>query len=263
MRVPPFHWWRTVFWLIPAISVYTVVLGAVSLASALVERHGTVAHWCARTWSWLILATTGVGVRTSGVEKVPPRGSYVFVSNHQSIYDIPILFCHLPFQLRIIAKASLGAFPVLGWHLRYAGHLLVDRDRAGTKTLRQVAGSMRRGHSLIVFPEGTRSADGQVGRFKAGLFLLAVEAGLPVVPVAVVGSRHVMRKGRLMTCPGQVELFVHDPIPTEGLTRADVRDLASRARDVIAATVARHDASATSRDHAQARAVALPAERDS
>ena len=237
--IPPFHWWRTVFWLIPAITVYTVVLGAVSLGSVLVDRHGRVAHWCARTWSWLILATTGVEVRTSGVERVPPGESYVFVSNHQSIYDIPILFCHVPFQLRIVAKASLGAFPVLGWHLRYTGHVLVERDRAGAKTLRQVAALMRHAHSLIVFPEGTRNSDGQVGRFKAGLFLLAVEAGLPVVPVAIVGSRHVMRKGRLMTCPGHVELVVHDPIPTQGLSRADVRDLARRAGDVIATTVAK------------------------
>ena len=238
MTVPSFHWWRTVFWLIPAISVYTIMLGAVSLVLTLVDRQGRASHWCARTWSWLILATTGVSVRTSGLDLVPRGTSYVFASNHQSIYDIPILFTHVPFQLRIIAKASLGFFPVLGWHLRYTGHLLVDRARAGVGTLRQVARLIQRGHSLIVFPEGTRSADGHVGRFKGGLFLVAIEAGLPVVPVAVIGSRHVMRKGRLMTCPGDVELIVHAPISTAGLGRRDVRKLANRVRDVIAATVA-------------------------
>ena len=234
--IPPFHWWRTVFWLIPMISLYTLVLGAISLASALADRRGGTAHWCARTWSWLILATTGVRVRTRGVDRVPD-GSYVFVSNHQSIYDIPILFTHVPFQLRIIAKASLGAFPVLGWHLRYTGHLLVDRSRAGVSTLRQVARLVLHGHSLIVFPEGIRSVDGRVGQFKGGPFLVAVESGLPVVPVAVIGSRHVMRKGRLMTCPGDVELVVHAPIPTVGLGRQDVRSLVERVHAVIAATV--------------------------
>jgi len=234
--IPPFHWWRTVFWLIPAISAYTVILGAISLASALVDRQGRTAHWCARTWSWLILATTGVRVRTSGVDRVPD-GSYVFVSNHQSIYDIPILFTHVPFQLRIIAKASLGGFPVLGWHLRYTGHLLVDRSSAGVSTLRQVARLVLRGHSLIIFPEGTRSVDGCVGRFKGGPFLVAVESGLPVVPVAVIGSCNVMRKGRLMTCPGDVELVVHTPIQTAGLGRQDVRGLAERVHAVVAATV--------------------------
>ena len=235
--IPPFHWWRTVFWLIPAITVYTLVLGAVSLASAVFDRRGHVAHWCARTWSWLILATTGVRVRTNGIDRMPADGSFVFVSNHQSIYDIPILFVNMPFQLRIIAKASLGAFPVLGWHLRFAGHLLVDRARAGVSTLRQVRRLIQDGHSLIVFPEGTRSVDGRVGRFKGGLFLVAAEAGLPVVPVAVIGSRHVMRKGRLMTCPGEVELVVHAPIPTAGLGRRDVRSLTDRVHAVIAGTV--------------------------
>ena len=229
----PFHWWRTVFWLIPAISVYTLVLGFVSITSSLVDRTGKVAHACARAWSRLILVTTGVRVQVSGLERVPIDGAYVFVSNHQSIYDIPILFSALPFQLRIIAKASLGLFPVLGWHLRYTGHLLVNRARIGAVTLLQVAGLMKRGHSLIVFPEGTRSRDGRVGPFKGGLFLMAVEAGLPIVPVAIRGSRHVMLKGRLMTCPGDVSVSVHDPIPTCGMGRDDVRALAVRAREIV------------------------------
>lgn len=231
--LPPFHWWRTVFWLIPAISVYTVVLGSLSLASSLVDRSGNAAHHCARAWSRLILLTTGVRVRVAGLDRLPREGACIFVSNHQSIYDIPILFRALPFQLRIIAKASLGRFPVLGWHLRYTGHLLVDRARTGAATLKHVAAMTARGRSLIVFPEGTRSRDGRVGPFKAGLFLLAIEAGLPIVPVSVAGSRHVMLKGRLMTCPGDVEVVVHEPIQTRGMNRAGARGLADRARAIV------------------------------
>ena len=241
MTLPPFHWWRTVFWLIPAISVYTMVLGAVSLASMLVDRRGHLAHACARAWSWLILVTTGVRVHATGGGLVTAGRSYVFVSNHQSIYDFPILITAIPFQLRIIAKGSLGAFPVLGWHLRYTGHLLIDRARAGRATLKRVAEMIRRGHSLIVFPEGTRSRDGRVGGFRRGLFLLAIDAGIPVVPVALTGTRHVMRKGRLMTCPGHVGLTLHEPLRTDELTRADAARLAARARDVIAATVAERE----------------------
>ncbi len=235
--MPSFHWWRTVFWLIPAIAIYTVVLGALSLASLAVDRRGRLAHGCARTWAWLILVTTGVRTSVRGVEQVDRSAPYVFVSNHQSIYDIPVLFVSLPLQLRIIAKASLGRFPVLGWHLRWTGHLLVDRARAGVGALKQVARMMRRGHSLIVFPEGTRSRDGRVGRFRRGLFLLAIEAGLPVVPVAVSGTRHVMRKGMLTTRPGHVALVVHPPLPTDRLTRGDAGALAERVRRVIAAAV--------------------------
>ena len=235
--MPSFHWWRTVFWLIPAISVYTVVLGALSLASMLVDRRGHVAHACARGWSWLILVTTGVRVHVRGGDRVAAGRSYVFVSNHQSIYDFPILITSIPFQLRILAKASLGRFPVLGWHLRWTGHLLVDRARAGRATLNRVASMIRRGHSLIVFPEGTRSLDGRVGPFKRGLFLLAIDAGVPVVPVALSGTRHVMRKGRLTTCPGDVGIVLHEPLRTEGLTRADATRLAERAHGIIADSV--------------------------
>ena len=97
-----------------------------SILSTFIDRKGHAAHWCARAWAWLILATTGVEVRVQGLERVRRGETYVFISNHQSIYDIPVIFASLPFQLRIIAKESLGRFPFLGWHLIRAGHLLVD-----------------------------------------------------------------------------------------------------------------------------------------
>ena len=234
-RLPPFHWWRTVFFLIPAISVYTVVLGTLSLTSSLFQKTGYFAHWCARTWSRLILVTTGVRVETSGLERLEPGRTYVFVSNHQSIYDIPILFWSLPYQLRIIAKESLGRFPFLGWHLSRTGHMLVDRSRPDrTKIFGWASRLTANGLSLIVFPEGTRSRDGRVARFKGGSFYLALEAGLPVVPIAVVGSRHVMLKDRLATYPGDVKLVVHEPIETRDLAGSDPREFAERVRRIIA-----------------------------
>jgi 1-acyl-sn-glycerol-3-phosphate acyltransferase len=231
--IPPFHWWRTVFYLIPAISVYTVVLGSLSLLSALVDRRGRFAHACARLWSRLILATTGVRVTLRIRGTVDPKASYVFASNHQSIYDIPVVFASMPGQLRIIAKASLGRFPFLGWHLRWTGHLLVDRERPGPAIVKRMARMVSEGVSLIVFPEGTRSADGTVAPFKGGLFLLAIDAGIPIVPVSIGGSRHVMLKGRLMTCPGHVTLTVHEPIATKALSRSDARALAERVRAIV------------------------------
>lgn len=226
MAVPPFHWWRTVFFLIPAISLYTIVLGTLSLLSALVDRRGHLAHSCARAWSWLILKTTRVSVDISGLDQLPRDTPYLFLSNHQSIYDIPVLFWHLPYQVRIVAKASLGRFPFLGWHLRRSGHVLVDRSNPGNSTMMQIKELMRQRVSLVVFPEGTRSADGSVARFRAGIVMLAIEAGLPIVPVAVEGTRHVMRKGRLMTCPGHVRVRVLEPVSTEGWELSKSRELA-------------------------------------
>lgn len=238
--MPPFHWWRTVFFLIPAITVYTIVLGTLSLASSLFEARGYFAHWCARTWSRLILVTTGVQVDVAGLERLVPGSTYVFVSNHQSIYDIPILFWSLPFQLRIIAKASLGRFPFLGWHLRRTGHMLVNRARPDRRAIFSWANRLTsQGLSLIVFPEGTRSGDGRVGRFKGGSFYLALEAGIPVVPLSITGSRHVMLKGRLATYPGRVQLTVHAPITTEGLAGTDPRAFGELVRAVLAADAER------------------------
>jgi 1-acyl-sn-glycerol-3-phosphate acyltransferase len=232
-----FHWFRTVFFLIPCISVYTIVLGTLSILSTLVDRRGHAAHWCARVWSRLILTTTGVRVTVEGLDRLQSGDTYVFVSNHQSIYDIPVIFASLPFQLRIIAKESLGNFPFLGWHLRRAGHLLVDRsnpDRSGilARWRRLVSDRL----SLIIFPEGTRSADGKVGRFRGGSFLLALEAGLTIVPISVSGTVNVMRKGHLTTRPGHARVIVHDPIAApkiEAPSVADARELAARIEAIV------------------------------
>jgi 1-acyl-sn-glycerol-3-phosphate acyltransferase len=241
LRIPPYHWWRTVFVLIPAITVYTIVLGAASIVSSLFDRRGYFAHRCARAWSWLILKTTGVRVSVEGLDRITPGTTYIFVSNHQSIYDIPVIFASLPYQLRIIAKESLSRFPVLGWHLKRGGHLFVDRrnpDRAGI--LERWRALVSEGLSLIIFAEGTRSRDGHVARFKAGSFLLAMEAGLPIVPLAVIGTRSVMPKGRLRTEPANVRLIVHAPIqpPTvDAPTIQDAKALADRLHDVVASAV--------------------------
>ena len=243
MNIPPFHWWRTVFYLIPAITIYTIVCGAASLASSLFSTSGHFAHRCARLWSWLILKTTGVRVTVEGLERIVPGKTYVFVSNHQSIYDTPVVFASLPYQLRIISKESLAYFPVLGWHLRRGGHLFVDRrhpDRAGI--LGKWRALVSNGLSLIIYAEGTRSDDGRVNRFKAGSFLLAIQAQLPIVPIAIIGTRQVMPKDRLRTEPADVRLVVHDPIEPPAIAEPSVQDakaLAGRVHDVVARTVDR------------------------
>jgi 1-acyl-sn-glycerol-3-phosphate acyltransferase len=232
-----FHWFRTVFWLIPTIAVYTIVLGIASITSSFIDQRGYFAHGCARAWSWLILATTGVAVTVEGLDRIVAGKTYVFVANHQSIYDIPVLFWSIPFQLRIIAKESLGRFPMLGPHLKRTGHMLVDRSHPDkSRIFRWAAWLTANGLSLIIFPEGTRSRTGRLGKFKGGSIMLAMQAGLPLVPISVVGSRHIMKKGELTTKPGRVTLIVHDPIVTAANAHpstADVRALANRVREVI------------------------------
>lgn len=237
MKLPPYHWWRTVFFLIPAISIYTIALGTASLVSSVFDRSGRFAHRCAQWWARLILATTGVRLERVGAPLPPEGTSCIFVANHASIYDTPIMLYGLPRQLRIIAKAALGYVPFIGWHLRLTGHLLIDRHNPGAAVFKRMQRMTRRGTSLFVFPEGSRSRDGRLMKFKGGIFLLAIETGWPIVPVTIVGSRIVMPKGRLMTCPAHVQMTVHESVPTVGLTRKDARALADRVRGIIASAL--------------------------
>jgi 1-acyl-sn-glycerol-3-phosphate acyltransferase len=234
VNLPPYHWWRTVFYLIPVIGICTIVLGLMSLLSRPFDRSGVFAHRCAQSWGRAILRTTGVIVDVRGT--LPPvTASCIFVANHSSFYDIPVIFATLPHQLRLMAKAALGQVPFIGWHLRWSGHLLVDRKNPGASIFKRMQRLTTQGASLLVFPEASRTRDGRVKKFKGGIFLLAIENGWPVVPLSLVGTRDVMPAGRLMTCPATVQLVVHDPITTKGLERDDARGLAQRVRSVVAA----------------------------
>ena len=191
------------------------------------------AHRCARAWAWLVLCTTSVRVTVRGIETLKRGRSYVFASNHQSIYDIPIAL-----HLDSAAAAHRGEgvpreFPLPRLALASDRHLLVDRKNPGAGIVKKMARLVGGARSLIVFPEGTRSGDGTVGRFKGGIFLVAINLGLPVVPVSIAGSRHVMLKGRLMTCPGDVTITIHEPISTVGVGREGARELAEQVRTVV------------------------------
>jgi 1-acyl-sn-glycerol-3-phosphate acyltransferase len=237
VTLPPFHWWRTVFFLIPAIACYTIALGALSLVVGLFDRRGVATHKCAQWWARLIVWTSRVRIELGG-QPLPPAGSScVFVANHSSIYDTPILFTALAHQLRVMAKATLGYVPFIGWHLARSGHLLVNRKNPGAAILKKMQRMIGQGASLMVFPEASRTSDGRMKAFKPGIFLLAIESGLPIVPVSVVGSRVVMPKGRLMVCPATVQVILHESVPTKGLSRRDTRALAERVRAIIGAAV--------------------------
>jgi 1-acyl-sn-glycerol-3-phosphate acyltransferase len=192
------------------------------------------AHRCAQWWGRLIVRTSGVRIQLAGAPLPPPADGCIFVANHASIYDIPVLFTAIPRQLRLMAKAALGLVPFIGWHLKFSGHLLVNRQNPGASIFKKMQRMAKSGASLLVFPEGGRSRDGTLLKFKGGVFLLAIDCGLKIVPVTIVGNRTVMPKGRLMVCPADVRVVVHPAIATSGLTRDDARALADRVRAVVA-----------------------------
>lgn len=226
---------RTLFFYIPAVGLYTILCGSVSFVLALVFRSGEPSHQVARMWTWLILRTCGVKVSVDGLENIDHDRTYVFASNHQSLFDIPILFTHLPVSFRILFKQSLLGIPFLGWHLWIAGHIPVDRSNPvrARRSLERATEHIRRKGSIVVFPEGTRSPDGSIGRFKHGSFTLAIRAGVPVVPVTISESWRIMERGKVTVRPGTVKVHVDRPVSVERYDPNSVDELARTVRERI------------------------------
>jgi len=214
---------------------YTAICGTLSLFSSLFDSRGRWQHAFARLWSWLILTTSGIRTRVEGLENLDLQKTAIYCANHQSAMDIPILFVNLPVQFRFVAKRSLFNMPFMGWHLARSGHIPVDRERPreAMRSLDEAAERIRAGSSVILFPEGHRSRDGKIGPFKAGSFYLAIQSGVPVVPITLNGTRAVLKPDTYHVRAGQTEMIVHPPIPTSKLTRQDVEELSAKVRAQI------------------------------
>lgn len=214
------------------IYLYTAFMGSLSLTGSLFDAHGRWQHWCARTWSRLILATSRIRVTVDGLDRAGQGGPTILCVNHQSSMDIPVLLAHLPFQFRFVAKRSLFRYPFMGWHMRRSGYIAVGRDRPGEarKSVDESAAKIREGYPVVIFPEGGRSRDGNFLPFKSGAFHLAILSGVPVTPVTLNGTMAVLRPDSVHIRPGKVELIVHPPIPTTGLTRDNASALSKRVR---------------------------------
>ncbi|HEX7124687.1 MAG TPA: lysophospholipid acyltransferase family protein [Thermodesulfobacteriota bacterium] len=222
------------FW--GGLAVVTAVLGTLAIVTRLVDRRGTVIQRYSRAWGraglWLAGSRADLSAAAGAAPAVPP-GS-VIVSNHQSTMDIFAIASALPGQLRWVAKRELFRIPIFGPAMRAAGYVPIDREdpRRSRRGLSRAAEALAQGASLVVFPEGTRSADGRLGPFKRGAFALAQASRAPVVPVAVRGSRAVLPAGRWRVRPGRIEVVVGRPIPSADLSQPD---LVVRAREAVAA----------------------------
>jgi 1-acyl-sn-glycerol-3-phosphate acyltransferase len=203
--------------------------------ASLFDRTGNWQHQMARIWGRVLLAVSFIRVRVRGLEKLDPRANYVFVANHSSYMDIPALLARLPYQFRFFAKKGLYKIPFLGWHLHRAGHLPVDRSNARNSLKSMSAGARivaERGVSVLLFPEGGRTKVG-LREFKEGAAYIAIKAGVPIAPVAIVGMRELLPMGSIHLRSGHAELRVGAPIPTAGLTLADREDLTRQMHEQI------------------------------
>jgi 1-acyl-sn-glycerol-3-phosphate acyltransferase len=172
--------------------------------------------------------------RTSGFVPSDPRLPYIAVSNHESFADI-FLISHLPWEMKWLSKDAIFRIPMVGWMMYMAGDIKVTRENRSSRVeaLEQCRDRLRRKVSVMIFPEGTRSANGELLPFKDGAFRLAVETGLPVLPIAVAGTSRAMQKGTLLFGRSLAEARVLEPVPTQGLSLADVPALRDRVRTLI------------------------------
>ncbi|HEV3332784.1 MAG TPA: lysophospholipid acyltransferase family protein [Bryobacteraceae bacterium] len=228
---------RSVLFSTPLLVLGSIVLGLVSIGASFVDRTGSAAHQVARLWGKLLLAVSFIRVTASGVEKLDPKGTYVFVANHGSYMDIPAVLSQLPQQFRFFAKKGLYKIPFLGWHLRRAGHLPVDRSNArnSLKSMNEAGRIIaERRICMLLFPEGGRSPHG-LREFREGAAYLAIKAGVPVVPLAIIGMRELLPMDSIHIRSGRAELRVGEPIPTADLKSSDRSQLTERLHDEVRA----------------------------
>lgn len=221
-----------------AVIVTTATLGFGTAAMLLspFDRSGNLVHWFARWWARTLLWNGRIPVRIDGLDNVPFDRPCILASNHASAADIPILFGHLPFQFRVIAKDSLFRIPVLGWCMRLAGYISIDRGSPtkAMRSLQRAAGRLQAGLPVLVFPEGTRSRTGELLPFHNGAFLLAIEAGVPVVPIGIRGSYEILVSGSMRIRPGlDVVITVGPAIETNGYSRKERGELALKVHDAV------------------------------
>jgi 1-acyl-sn-glycerol-3-phosphate acyltransferase len=193
----------------------TFVLAFSAIICSIFDRSGNIYHRHARLWSRFALWMAGVRVEVTGADKIPTDIPVIFMSNHQSNFDILALFQGIPRKFSWLAKEELFKVPVFGHSMARAGYIPLDRVASGRRALKSVekaATLIREGRSVVIFPEGTRTQDGELLPFKQGGFLLAVKAGVPIVPLTINGSMKINPKNRLELYPGTIRIVVAAPI---------------------------------------------------
>jgi 1-acyl-sn-glycerol-3-phosphate acyltransferase len=215
--------------------VETIIVGIFAIALSLFVRKGDLIHKVARFWAGLILWVSRITVTVDGLSRLDQSKSYIYMSNHQSNFDIPVLLAHLTVQFRWLAKKELFKIPIFSRGMRAAGYISIDRSNRASafQSLAEAAQKVKNGVSVMIFPEGTRSLDGKIRPFKKGGFVLAIDSGVPVVPIVLHGTFSIMPKNRWRINPGHVHMDILEPIETSGYTRDTKNDLIESVRSVI------------------------------
>jgi len=233
--IPAYLRYLTMVVCIPLMAVVTAGFGCVSLICGLWDRSGRQQHLVARAWAATMLRCAFSPVRIVGAEKLGNYPVAVYASNHLSYMDTPALFAKLPFQFRILAKQGLWKVPFVGWYLKRSGQVPIDSgsSRSAVAGLLRGVAALKAGMPLVLFPEGSRSPDGHMQAAHSGCAFMALRAGVPLVPLALIGTYELLPIHVYSLRPRPLMIIVGDPIPTDGLTTRDADALTVRLYDEI------------------------------
>jgi len=220
-----------ILWILLVTGFFAILAIFVSFIS----KSGDLPHIVARIWAKCILVASGIKVTVKGLSNIDSAGSYIYMSNHLSNFDIPVLMAYLPVQFRWLAKAELFKIPLFGYAMQRAGYISIDRSnfKSAVQSLKKAAINIRDGVSVLIFPEGTRSQDCNIQQFKKGGFVLAVDSGVPIIPVIIHGTWPIMPKKRALVKPGNVVLEIAKPIKSSDYNRKTKEDLIKKVRNVL------------------------------
>lgn len=232
-------WWLYQPWkwlvVLPFFAVDTVVMFTVCLMIIVVAGPLVASRIAGTIWGRLMVWVAFVRLKQSGREWIDPKQSYVIIANHQSAYDIFVVYGWLGIDFKWVMKKEIRKVPFLGYACWKMDHIFVDRknNAAAVASLQEARKHLTGGTSVFFFPEGTRTQTSELKPFKKGAFKMAVDLGLPILPVTLKGMDHILPTKTLNLYPGEAELIFHEPIPTTGLTDADIDGLIERSRAVI------------------------------
>lgn len=213
----------------------TIFFSSLAIIVSFITKSSDMPNKVAAIWARFILAASRIKVKVIGLSNIDPSKSYIYMPNHQGNFDIPILQAYLPVRFRWLAKAELFKIPIFGYAMGKAGHISIDRSnrKSAFKSLSNAAKIIRNGVSVLIFPEGTRSSGGNIRHFKNGGFILAVDSGVPIVPVIIHGLWPLMLKNKVFVRPGNVLLEIKKPIESAEYHRKTKDDLLKKVRYVI------------------------------
>jgi 1-acyl-sn-glycerol-3-phosphate acyltransferase len=225
---------RTLFIIFSTV-IITGFFAVMAIITSFLSAGGDTSHKVGRIWAKCILAASNIKVTVKGLSNLNANGSYIYMPNHMSNFDIPVLQAYLPVHFRWIAKAELFRIPIFGYAMQRAGYISINRfDRkSAIESLKKASEIIKNGVSVIIFPEGTRSWENKIHSFKKGGFVLAIDSGVPIIPVIIHGTWTIMQKKQILVKPGNVVLEIKKPINTLDYTRKTKENLMEKVRNII------------------------------